>query len=68
MKNKSILGFKELWASKVEKKLQVKFIEKFQFFQNRVLKMFRMVKKYARHFHHNLSAIPILVTPLPTYF
>ena len=35
MKNKSILGFKELWASKVEKKnLQVKFIEKnFNFFK-----------------------------------
>ena len=64
----------QFWASKsyglqkLKKKLQVKFIEKFQFFQNRVLKMFRMVKKYARHFHHNLSAIPILVTPLPTYF
>ena len=56
MKNKSILGFKELWASKVEKKISSKnYRKKFQFFQNRVLKMFRIVKKDARHFHHNLS-------------
>ena len=56
MKNKSILGFKELWASKVEKKWASKiYRKKFQFFQNRVLKMFRIVKKDAGHFHHNLS-------------
>ena len=56
MKNESILAFKELWASKVEKKFASKiYRKKFQFFQNRVLKMFRIVKKDARHFHHNLS-------------
>ena len=35
MENKSVLGFKELWASTVEKILQVKFIKKISIFSKK---------------------------------